>query len=122
MAEFSLGVADYVSLGFVLLMSAVIGLVVACTGDRQRTSSEYLLADRKMNFFVAGVSIMISFASATGIVATPAEMYFFGTTAWWKDIGTAFGAALVAVTILPVFYRLKLTSIYTVSINIRPND
>ena len=118
MAGPRLGVADYISLSLMLVISAVIGLVAAFTGDRQKTSSEYLLANRKMNFFIAGVSIMISFSSAIGIVGLPAEIYFFGTTAWWAVVGNICGTTLVAVTVLPVFYRLKLTSIYTVNIKI----
>ena len=114
MAAQALGIADYVSLCLMMTVSAVIGVYAACSGDRQKTSAEYLLANRRMNFIMAGVSIMVSVTSAISLVTVPAEMYLYGTTAWWRDVGTIMGATLVAFTILPIFYRLKLTSIYTV--------
>ena len=110
----TLGILDYVVLVFMLAISAVIGVYAAFTGDRQRTSAEYLLGNRQMNFITVGLSVMISFASAINILGIPAEIYLFGTTYWWGLIAHGAGAILVAHTILPVFYRLGITSVYTV--------
>ena len=105
---------DYVVLAVMLVISAVIGVYVAFTGGRQRTSAEYLLGNRQMNFFTVGLSVMISFASAIGLMALPTEIYLFGTTYWWTVLSMVAGAILAANTILPVYYRLGISSIYTV--------
>ena len=86
MEDSIIGAGDYIVLGLMLLISAAIGVYTACTGGRQRTSEEYLLGNRQMNFFTVGLSIMISFASAIGILAFPTEIYLFGTTYWWTTL------------------------------------
>lgn len=116
MAAVGLAVLDYAVLAIMLIISAAIGVYSACSGDRQRTSAEYLLGNRQMNFVTVGLSIMISFTSAVGLLSAPTEIYLFGTTYWWTVLSIAAGALLSAHTILPVFYRLGVTSIYTVCI------
>ncbi|KAI8505547.1 Sodium-coupled monocarboxylate transporter 1 [Branchiostoma belcheri] len=63
-----LSVADYVVFSVLLAVSAAIGLYYACTGGRQRTQREFLMADRSMS--VLPVTI-----SAITVLGTTTEIY-----------------------------------------------
>ena len=54
---------DYVVFSLVLALSAAIGLFYGCTGGKQKTTKEFLMADRKMNFFPVALSLLASFMS-----------------------------------------------------------
>ena len=49
---------DYLIVAIVLTLSAAIGFYYACTGDKQRTTKEYLLADGNMHWFPVGCSLL----------------------------------------------------------------
>ena len=52
---------DYVVFSVVLAISAGIGLFHACSGGRQRSTSEFMLADRSMPAFPVALSVLVSF-------------------------------------------------------------
>ena len=49
---------DYLIVAIVLTLSAAIGFYYACTGDKQRTTKEYLLADGNMHWFPVACSLL----------------------------------------------------------------
>ena len=49
---------DYVVFGLMLGMSAAIGFYYACTGGKQKTTDEYLMADRNMHWFPVAASLL----------------------------------------------------------------
>jgi len=55
---------DYVVFGGVLAISASIGIYYGCTGGKQKTTSEFLMADRKMHLLPVTLSLLASFMSA----------------------------------------------------------
>ena len=52
------GWADYLVLAIVLLASAGVGFYYACTGGKQKTTREYLLADRSMHWLPVAASLV----------------------------------------------------------------
>ncbi|XP_002736421.1 sodium-coupled monocarboxylate transporter 2-like, partial [Saccoglossus kowalevskii] len=108
----TIGIADYAIFGGVLVVSVGIGIYYGCTGNKQNTTKEYLLANRSMHFFPVSVSLMASFISAITILGMPSEVFTYGlmyvTTIFMYLIIIPVGAHLY----LPIFYRLELTSIY----------
>ena len=50
--------ADYLVLFIMLALSAAIGFYYACTGGKQKTTKEYLLADGNMHWFPVGCSLL----------------------------------------------------------------
>ena len=54
---------DYLVLGVMLSLSAAIGFYYACTGDKQRTIKEYLLADKNMHWFPVSCSLTARYVS-----------------------------------------------------------
>uniref|UniRef100_A0AAR2KL28 Solute carrier family 5 member 6 n=1 Tax=Pygocentrus nattereri TaxID=42514 RepID=A0AAR2KL28_PYGNA len=103
---------DFVLFALLLVASMVIGLYYALSGGRQRTTQEFLLADRSMKCLPLSLSLMASFQSAVAIVGTPAEVYANGTQYWFIGCSYILGLLIPAHIFIPVFYRLQLNSAY----------
>ena len=111
----SFSIPDYIVFALVLAVSAGIGIFYGCTGGKQKTTQEFLMADRSMTVLPVALSLLASFMSAITLLGTPAEVYVFGTQYWMIWIGYIIMIPSAAHIFLPVFYRLKITSVFEVS-------
>ena len=107
-------VADYVILSLMLCVSAAIGIYYALTGGKQRTSGEFLMADRKLPMFPVAMSLLASFMSGITYLGVPADVYFNGTMFVWFALSHLISCFIISRTFVPVFYRLGITSVYEV--------
>ena len=108
-------VGDYVVFVASLVISMAIGVYFSLTGGRQRTTKEYLLGDRNLNFVAVALSMLVSQISAITVLGHPAEIYLYGTQFaffWLPSIPGVFIAAWLWV---PLLYPLQFTSINEVS-------
>ncbi|KAJ3606198.1 hypothetical protein NHX12_025719 [Muraenolepis orangiensis] len=103
---------DYVIFVLLLVASAGIGLYYAFSGGRQRTTQEFLLADRSMSCLPVSLSLLATFQSAVAILGAPSEVYTFGTQYWFLGCSYFLGLLIPAHVFIPVFYRLRLSSAY----------
>lgn len=103
---------DYIVFGSMLAISASIGVYYNLSGGRQQTTKEYLLADKQMSVIPVSFSLMASFMSAITLLGVTAENYMFGTQFVAINISYIFGTPIAAFIFLPVFYNMKITSIY----------
>ncbi|XP_062979760.1 sodium-dependent multivitamin transporter [Elgaria multicarinata webbii] len=106
------GVADYAIFVLLLVFSAGIGLFHALSGGKQRTTQEFLLANRSMTFLPVALSLLATFQSAVAILGVPSEIYRFGTEYWFLGCSYFLGLLIPAHVFIPIFYRLRLTSTY----------
>ena len=107
--------ADYVIFSLFLCISLGIGFFYACTGGRQRTTKEFIMADRKLNIVPTMLSLLVSHQSAIMILGNAAEMYTRGSLAWlWMSISFLFSVFICERIVIPWLYPLGLTSIYEV--------
>jgi len=106
--------ADYVIFALLLAASIGIGLYHALSGGRQRTTQEFLLADRSMSCLPISLSLLASFQSAVAIIGVPAEVYAHGTQYWFIGCAYFLGLLIPAHVFIPVLYRLHLSSAYQV--------
>ncbi|XP_048748670.2 sodium-coupled monocarboxylate transporter 1-like [Ostrea edulis] len=112
MTSASFTVVDWVIFGILILFSGVVGIYYACCGGKQKTTDEFLMADRNMSVLPVAASILVSFQTAILILGQPAEMYTKGTQFFLSLIGQL-GAVFLATTLfVPLFYPLKLTSFF----------
>ena len=93
-----------------LSVSLGIGFYHGCTGGKQKTTQEFLLADRSMNPIPVAMSLVASFISAITVLGTPAEVYINGAAFWLFAISYPIVAILVSRLFIPVFFRLNVTS------------
>uniref|UniRef100_A0AAX7UYU8 Solute carrier family 5 member 6 n=1 Tax=Astatotilapia calliptera TaxID=8154 RepID=A0AAX7UYU8_ASTCA len=105
-------VIDYVIFAVLLAASMGIGLYYALSGGRQRTTQEFLMADRSMGCLPVSLSLIASFQSAVAIIGVPAEIYTHGTQYWFIGCAYILGLFIPAHIFIPVFYRLRVSSAY----------
>ncbi|KAG8013157.1 Sodium-dependent multivitamin transporter [Nibea albiflora] len=105
-------VVDYVIFATLLAASMGIGLYHALSGGRQRTTQEFLMADRSMSCLPVSLSLIASFQSAVAIIGVPAEIYTHGTQYWFIGCAYILGLLIPAHVFIPVLYRLRLSSAY----------
>uniref|UniRef100_A0A8C6S2Y4 Solute carrier family 5 member 6a n=1 Tax=Neogobius melanostomus TaxID=47308 RepID=A0A8C6S2Y4_9GOBI len=103
---------DYIIFGLLLAASTGIGLFYALSGGRQRTTQEFLMADRSMSCLPVSLSLLATFQSAVAILGAPSEVYTFGTQYWFLGCSYFLGLLIPAHVFIPVFYRLRLSSAY----------
>lgn len=110
-------IADYVVFGISMLISLGIGLYHAFAGGRQRTTSEYLMGDRKLKVFPTALSLLVTFQSSIMMLGYPAEIYVYGIMFWLTAFGFVITSLISTVIFIPLFHPLKMTSVYEVSHN-----
>jgi len=106
---------DYVVFGIILAIASAIGLFYGCTGNKQSSTSEFLLAGRSMSVLPVALSLLASFMSAILLLGTPAEIAIYGTQFWVICIAYCFVIPIAAYVFIPVFYRLQVTSVFEVT-------
>ncbi|ELT87999.1 hypothetical protein CAPTEDRAFT_126424 [Capitella teleta] len=105
--------ADYLIFCFFLLASLAIGVYHAFSGNKQRTTQEFIMADRNLKVVPTMLSLLVSYQSALMILGNSAEMYSYGTQQWFGLLfGYTFGILLAERLFVPWIFPLKLTSVY----------
>ena len=108
---------DYVILAAFLVISLVIGVYHSMTGGKQRTTEEFIMANRKLGIIPTALSMFVSFKSAVMILGLTAEMYTFGVQYMiWGCVASAISLFIAERLFVPWLYPLKLISINDVSI------
>ena len=109
--------ADYVIFILVLLISTSIGIYYAIKTRKSQGSGsdELLTGGKKLSVVPVTLSLLASFMSAIFILGMPVEIYAEGGIYWWIATGNVPAILITAGFIAPIFYRLKLTSAYEVS-------
>ena len=74
----SLHWADWLIFVTFLLVSLGIGVYHAVTGGKQRTTQEFIMANRKLNVLPTMLSLLVSYQSAIMVLGLTAEMYTRG--------------------------------------------
>ncbi|KAI0207882.1 Sodium-dependent multivitamin transporter [Lamellibrachia satsuma] len=104
---------DYAIFVALLLVSLSIGLYHGCTGGRQKTTAEFLLANRKLKVIPTVISMMVSFQSAIMVLGFVSEMYTYGIAYWpGRMLSVSIGLVIIERLVVPWFYPLKLTSVF----------
>jgi len=111
---------DYVVFAIILGIASVIGLYYGCTGNKQSSTSEFLMAGRSMSVLPVALSLLASFMSAILLLGTPAEIVLYGTQYWMICVSYFFVIPVAAYVFIPIFYRLELTSVFEVIKNSTP--
>uniref|UniRef100_A0AAV2JF36 Sodium-dependent multivitamin transporter n=1 Tax=Knipowitschia caucasica TaxID=637954 RepID=A0AAV2JF36_KNICA len=102
--------ADYSVFALLLAASLAVGVYCALSGGRQRTTGEFLMADRSMGCVPVSLSLLASFQSAVAVVGVPAEVFLNGTQYWFIGCAYVLGLLGPAHLFVPLLYRLKLRS------------
>ncbi|KAJ8020194.1 Sodium-coupled monocarboxylate transporter 1 [Holothuria leucospilota] len=107
-----LSLVDYIVFALFLLFSASVGIYHGIRSRTRQSTSEYLLAGRSMQPLPVGISIAVSLLSAVAYLGTPAEIYIHGPVFWTCSVGSIFQMFIVSTAFCPVYYNLKITSVF----------
>ena len=102
---------DYVLFAVVLSFSMGIGIFFSLRGGKQKTISEFLMGNRKMQVIPTFISLMMSFTSAIVMLGATSEIYMRGTGFCWFMVGQMIANIIVVLFVVPIIYPLRLTSI-----------
>ena len=106
---------DYASFGFLLTISALLGVYYAIFDKKsQNTTSGYFLANKGLHPIPVAFSIMASFVSSIVMMGGPSEVYFQNTMQYYFEIIILPGCFLATITFIPIFMKLQVKSVYEV--------
>ena len=106
--------ADYLVFAISLAVSSSVGIYYGWKDRKQKSSEEFIMGGRKMHFIPVSVSLFVSWVSAISFLGDPVEVYFNGAVYWVVGIGYILAIPIIVIAFVPVYYRLKLTSVYQV--------
>jgi sodium-coupled monocarboxylate transporter 8/12 len=128
--KLQLSAIDYAVFGGSLIVSLAIGLYYSLhrskksitnrsivVSEDHKTSSvtdDYLLGSRQMSVLPVSFSLMASFLSAITLIGVPSEIYANSIQFVFINLSYIIATPIAAYVYLPVFYRLKVTSVYEV--------
>ncbi|XP_063606817.1 sodium-coupled monocarboxylate transporter 1-like [Penaeus indicus] len=111
-ADVRFTVLDYVVFVSMLLVSLAIGVYSSLRKKGASSTQAFLLGGREMPVAPVAFSLVGGVISAISILGLPTEMYLYGTQLTTNIIGLILGVIVVKYVFLPIFYPLKLVSIY----------
>lgn len=100
---------DWAVLVFTLLFIVFYGLWKT---RKVNTTESYLLGDRELKWWTIGLSIMATQASAITFLSTPGQAFDDGMRFAQFYFGLPIAMVILAVFVLPIFYRLKVYTAY----------
>lgn len=103
---------DYLVLGAVMSVSILIGLYYRFSGGRQSTAAEYFSADNSLGVLPLSIAMMASHVSGITMLGMSGETYIRGLIVSLMYTTGLFIVPIIAVIYLPVFFEVKVISIY----------
>src|SRR5688572_15360918 len=105
----SLGIVDYGVIALYLL--AMVGLGVYFAGE-QRTTKDFFLAGRSMNWFPLGMPLMATLISALTYTGLPGQAYEHGLKTLIIPLSVWIVLPVLVVVVLPIYRGLGLYTLY----------
>ncbi len=99
---------------YLVLFASILGIAVygAWRSRKNRDLGSYLKGAGDTNWFVIGLSVMATQASAITFLSTPGQGYEGGLGFVQNYFGAPFALILIAVVFLPIYRRLKVYTAY----------
>lgn len=105
------------NIDFMIVVTYMIGMIFIGykLGKKNETQEDYFLAGRSMPWLPVGLSVAATMVSANGFVGGPGWAYSSGIGPFMVNITVPLAIMVALYTFIPVFYNLKLTSVYEYS-------
>ena len=107
--------ADWLVFSLFVVLTTAVGVIIAVVNRRKASSKDFLQASSQMHFFPVAISIQASFLSSIFVVSLPAESYNFGIGYVYLGFSYFVAFPLIGRLFLPVYFRLKVSSAYQVT-------
>lgn len=100
----------------ILIVIVIYFLVLLCisaiTGRKNTSNEAFFLGNRQSPWFIVSIGMIGSSLSGVSFVSVPGLVGTSDMTYMQMVFGFFFGYVVIALVLLPLYYRLKLTSIY----------
>lgn len=111
------GWSDYTVISLILVASVLIGVHFRPQSRQKRNGAtfdvrEYVIGNGNLHLFPVSLSLIAGAVSSVGIIGFATEGYIYGFGFGTCCIGIILNGVFVHYLVLPVFYDLKLLSIY----------
>lgn len=97
----------------IALYFSVLLLIAWLTGRKSHTNDAFFLANKKTPWWVVAIGMVGSSISGVSFVSVPGMVGKIDFTYMQTVLGFFVGYLIIANVLLPLYYRLQLTSIYT---------
>ena len=104
---------SYLILGIIVAYFAVLLLIAWLTGRRSDSNDAFFLGERRSPWYIVSIGMIGTSLSGVTFVSVPGMVRSIDMTYMQTVFGFFFGYALIAQVLLPLYYRLRLTSIYS---------
>ncbi len=99
---------------WIVMLVTLLGIVAYGVWKTRNVNSteSYILGDRELKWYTIGLSIMATQASAITFLSTPGQAFDDGMRFAQFYFGLPIAMVILAVFVLPIFYRLKVYTAY----------
>ncbi|KAG0416009.1 hypothetical protein HPB47_006824 [Ixodes persulcatus] len=106
-------VAEYVVFAVLMISNLTVGLIFAFRGRALNSNTEEtFLGSRTLGILPLSMSILASLVTAIGLVGFTAHFYTHGLHLLWGTIPALFLMPFISRVIVPVIYKLGVTSVF----------
>lgn len=107
--------AEYAVFGILMGANLAVGLYFALNRrSRRMNTDEAFLGSRTLGIVPLSLSILATQVSAIGVVGFTAHFYTYGLHLVWSLVPLLFLVPVISRIVVPVFYNLKITSVFEV--------
>ena len=104
---------SYSSLSIIAIYFGILLLIAWITGRKSTSNDAFFLGNRKSPWYIVSIGMIGTSLSGVTFVSVPGMVRSIDMTYMQTVFGFFFGYILIAKVLLPLYYKLKLTSIYS---------
>ncbi|KAH6927470.1 hypothetical protein HPB50_004467 [Hyalomma asiaticum] len=105
-------ITEYSVFGVLMAANLGVGLYFSRRRKDHSGTAEVFLGSRTLRALPLAVSMVATMLSSTGLVGFTGHYYAYGFHLFWNDLTIILLAPLIAHLFLPVFYKLRITSVF----------
>ena len=104
---------SYIILFIIAAYFGILLLIAWITGRKSSSNEAFFLGNRKSPWYIVSIGMIGTSLSGVTFVSVPGMVRSIDMTYMQTVLGFFFGYILIAKVLLPLYYKLKLTSIYS---------
>ena len=107
------GMSSYIILSIIVVYFGVLLFISYLTGRKNTGNDAFFLGNRQSPWFIVSIAMIGTSLSGVTFVSVPGMVRSIDMTYMQTVFGFFFGYVLIAKVLLPLYYKLNLTSIYS---------
>lgn len=104
---------SYIILSIIAIYFGILLLIAWITGRKSSSNDAFFLGNRKSPWYIVSIGMIGTSLSGVTFVSVPGMVRSIDMTYMQTVLGFFFGYILIAKVLLPLYYKLGLTSIYS---------